>query len=127
MSMQDELRERLNAPGWNIAKLDELKRLHAEGLSYRLIGERLNVSKNAVCGKVHRLGLPKRGSPIKYKRPAPPKSSKPEDAYIGRCCWPSHRDVTHPDFHFCDADTLEGKPYCKKHLITAIAHMRKTN
>ena len=41
-----------------------------EGLTTSVIGTRLNVTKNAVVGKVHRLGLQKRGSPIK-KKPKP--------------------------------------------------------
>lgn len=36
-----------------------------EGLSTAEIGRRLDVTKNAVVGKVHRLGLPKRQSPIR--------------------------------------------------------------
>src|SRR6185312_11559733 len=41
-----------------------LRTLWAEGLSTAAIGRRMGVSKNAVVGKVHRLHLPARPSPI---------------------------------------------------------------
>ena len=45
---------------WTIAADDELIRLWGEGVSASEIGAALDVSKNAVVGRVHRLGLPKR-------------------------------------------------------------------
>ena len=38
----------------------ELRRLWAEGLSSRIIANRMGVSKNAVLSRAHRLGLPQR-------------------------------------------------------------------
>ena len=49
---------------WTDERLDELKKLWAEGLSISQIGEALGVSRNAIAGKAHRMGLPKRPSPI---------------------------------------------------------------
>ena len=49
---------------WTGERLDELKKLWAEGLSISQIGEALGVSRNAIAGKAHRMGLPKRPSPI---------------------------------------------------------------
>lgn len=51
--------------GWTDEKIEELKRLWAEGLTTGEIGKRLDFSKNAVVGKAHRLGLESRPSPIK--------------------------------------------------------------
>jgi GcrA cell cycle regulator len=46
---------------WNDERIDLLKKLWAEGLSASGIASRLgDVSRNAVIGKVHRLGLPGR-------------------------------------------------------------------
>ena len=49
---------------WTDERLAELKKLWAEGLSISQIGEALGVSRNAIAGKAHRMGLPKRPSPI---------------------------------------------------------------
>ncbi|OPZ76855.1 MAG: GcrA cell cycle regulator [Alphaproteobacteria bacterium ADurb.Bin438] len=50
---------------WTEEKIEELKKLWAEGLTTGEIGKRLGVSKNAVVGKAHRLDLESRPSPIK--------------------------------------------------------------
>ena len=53
---------------WTQDRVDTLTKLWAEGLSASEIGRRMEVSKNAVIGKAHRLGLPSRPSPIKRSR-----------------------------------------------------------
>jgi len=55
---------------WTADLIRKLRKAWAAGLSTRLIGLRLGVSKNAVVGKAHRLGLPKRKGAIKRKEPA---------------------------------------------------------
>ncbi len=45
---------------WSVAQINELVRLWGEGHSARVVGQRLERSRNAVIGKVHRLGLAKR-------------------------------------------------------------------
>lgn len=62
---------------WTDETIDRLKGLWTEGLSTAEIGRRLNISKNAVVGKAHRLDLPARPSPIRRDagmaaRPRPP-------------------------------------------------------
>lgn len=52
---------------WTDEMVEELKRLWAEGVTTGEIGRRLNISKNSIVGKVHRLGLSGRPSPIKKK------------------------------------------------------------
>ena len=49
---------------WDEEKLQKLKSLWDEGLPITKIGIELGVSRNAIAGKAHRLGLPKRNSPI---------------------------------------------------------------
>lgn len=51
--------------GWTDEQVEELKRLWNEGLTTGDIGKALGVSKNAVVGKAHRLGLNSRPSPIR--------------------------------------------------------------
>lgn len=52
---------------WTEEMVEELKRLWDEGVTTGEIGRRLNISKNSIVGKVHRLGLSGRPSPIKKK------------------------------------------------------------
>ena len=52
-----------------IARLTKLWSQTAPVLSTRAIGARMGISKNATVGKVHRLGLPPRASPIKGRAP----------------------------------------------------------
>lgn len=68
--------------GWTDQMVEELRKMWKEGLTTGEIGKRLNVSKNSIVGKVHRLGLSGRPSPIKKKEeevsaPAAEKSAKP--------------------------------------------------
>lgn len=64
---------------WNDETIAQLRTLWTEGLSTAEIGRRMEVSKNAVVGKAHRLNLPPRPSPIRRDgigsttRPAPPR------------------------------------------------------
>lgn len=53
--------------GWTDEMVAELKRMWDEGLTTGEIGKRLGVSKNSIVGKVHRLKLVSRPSPIKKK------------------------------------------------------------
>ena len=77
-----------NPSVWTAPKLTLLRTLWAEGLPATQIGERLCVSKSAVIGKVHRLCLPGRPSPLgvaahpvarprKAANAAPPASARP--------------------------------------------------
>ena len=56
---------------WTDEMVEELKKLWAEGVTTGEIGKRLNISKNSIVGKVHRLGLSGRPSPIKKKSDTP--------------------------------------------------------
>ena len=40
------------------------------------------------------------------------------------CQWPIG-DPQEKDFHFCDADTVIGKPYCQQHCDTAYIDERE--
>ncbi len=67
---------------WTDEMVEDLKKMWKEGLTTGEIGRRLNVSKNSIVGKVHRLGLSGRPSPIKKKdgskpTPSAPKTAKP--------------------------------------------------
>lgn len=58
--------------GWDNATLKKLKALTGKGLSTAEIGKRLGISKNAVVGKLNRLGWnPKAGGVAAAPEPAP--------------------------------------------------------
>ena len=61
-----------NGFDWTEQAVARLRALWADGHSTAEIGRRLGVSKNSVVGKVHRLDLPGRPSPIR-----PPGSGTP--------------------------------------------------
>lgn len=61
------------AERWTAAKTADLERFWLLGWSAAAIGREIGMTKSAVIGKVHRLGLPGRPSPIKRKAPAKPK------------------------------------------------------
>lgn len=62
---------------WTAAQLARLKQLWAQGLSATAISRVMGITKNAVVGKSHRLGLPARPSPIRPATGRPPKKPSP--------------------------------------------------
>lgn len=136
---------------WTDEKIEDLKKLWAKGLSTAEIGRELGVSKNAVVGKSHRLGLKPRPSPISGKpaettaangtapaaaapaktkavKPAKPKASEKIGDIIDlgpqMCRWPFN-DPGDEDFHFCGRQVAPSKPYCPEHC--AVAYVTKSN
>lgn len=60
---------------WTDERIDRLKELWSNGMTASQIADELGgVSRNAVIGKAHRLGLQSRPSPVKPNEPAPTKS-----------------------------------------------------
>ena len=59
---------------WTDKKIEKLKVLWEKGIPTAEIGKRLGFSKNAIVGKVHRLGLSNRNSPIKTSTPSVAKT-----------------------------------------------------
>jgi GcrA cell cycle regulator len=105
--------------------------LWGEGLPTSEIGRRLGVTKNAVVGKVHRLGLPKRNSPIKAekKAPAPKEPPKSDEVQLdnlrpGMCRWPEGEPGTE-SFYFCGQPVVPEKPYCAHHCERAYVKSTK--
>lgn len=127
---------------WTEDRLKKLKTLWEKGLSISQIGEELGVSRNAIAGKVHRLGLPKRQSPISGKSQAKPAAAPkpkvevaaPENLPLklalrninwsrSRCSWPIGDPKT-TAFKFCGAEVVTGKPYCNDHCFEAYTTSR---
>lgn len=62
---------------WTDERIDRLKELWSQGTTASQIAEELGgVSRNAVIGKAHRLGLQSRPSPVKANEPAPAPKAK---------------------------------------------------
>lgn len=59
------------------AQIEALRAMWTEGTPMRKIAEVLGVTKDVVVGRVHRLELPGRPSPIRAKSAAPKKQRKP--------------------------------------------------
>ena len=122
---------------WTDERLEELKKLWAKGLSISQIGEALGVSRNSIAGKAHRMGLPKRPSPIskpKAKKPKVEPAVEEQDLPLrlelrqlvwsrSKCCWPTG-DPKKNGFVFCGDMVVPGKPYCLPHCQEAYTTSR---
>ena len=98
---------------WTPERIEALTRLWEEGITTAEIGRRIGVTKNAVIGKVHRIGLTPRVITQK-----PPPRRNVFDFTGPACMWP----IGHPgedDFHFCGEHPMAGKPYCGHHVEVA--------
>ena len=132
---------------WSEDRVEQLKNLWTEGLSASQIARALGgVTRNAVIGKVHRLGLAGRASPSRSERPRLPMAPKvptvrnhlpaipvvEEDPLIfddgshatvltisdRMCRWPIG-DPAGNEFHFCGHSPKSGSPYCEAHARKA--------
>jgi GcrA cell cycle regulator len=62
---------------WTDERIDRLKELWSNGMTASQIADELGgVSRNAVIGKAHRLGLQSRPSPVKPNEPAPAPAAR---------------------------------------------------
>lgn len=113
---------------WTEERVTRLKSLWGEGRTASQIAVILgDVTRNAVIGKAHRLGLKGRPSPIrKEKTAATPKPARRAVVQVPRatrvndrqCHWPIGHP-REPGFHFCGDPAVEDKPYCGKHCNLA--------
>lgn len=63
---------------WTDERVEMLKKLWADGLSASQVAKQLGgVTRNAVIGKVHRLGLSGRATPSRPARPRPQRTMAP--------------------------------------------------
>ena len=132
--------------GWTDERVEQLKSLWTEGLSASQIARALGgVTRNAVIGKVHRLGLAGRATPTRSDRPRLPSAPKvsmrtyaPEPPVVEEdpltledgshatvltindrmCRWPIG-DPAENEFHFCGRKPKNGSPYCEAHARKA--------
>ncbi|WP_374765167.1 GcrA family cell cycle regulator [Yunchengibacter salinarum] len=117
---------------WTDERIETLRTLWDQGLSASQIAKELGegVTRNAVIGKAHRLGLKSRPSPVKNDKAKARGTSrktarKQEKTLVSlldltdrMCKWP----IGHPgepDFHFCGKPSESGMPYCASHCAEA--------
>lgn len=115
---------------WTEERIEALRKHWDDGLSASQIAEKLGegVTRNAVIGKAHRLGLKSRPSPVKSEPAQPkakPKASPKANSKVTLldlteriCKWPIGHP-TDPDFHFCGKPSKPGFPYCDEHCEVA--------
>ena len=122
---------------WTEERISKLRELWSQGKTASEISAALGgeISRNAVIGKVHRLKLSSRPSPIKQRAPEPTPVMKPAKlvgtatllALSDRSCkWPVG-DPLSPDFHFCGSSAVHGLPYCTSHAQVAYQPKRSRN
>ena len=127
---------------WDDKKLVMLKTLWEKGIPITKIGLQLGVSRNSIAGKAHRLGLPKRSSPISNNESNPleidkikSKTNLLDDLPLKlllrevewtrtKCCWPLG-DPKLKGFKFCGENIVTGRPYCNKHAHIAYTNARE--
>ncbi|MDG1727324.1 MAG: GcrA family cell cycle regulator [Emcibacteraceae bacterium] len=138
---------------WTDDRVEKLRELWDKGLSASQIANELaeGVTRNAVIGKAHRMGLASRPSPVKSdpakraaaaaakKKAAVPKKAPASkvtstggkvsilDLTESMCKWP----IGHPgeaNFHFCGKPSQPTFPYCANHCVEAyqVQQPRKT-
>ena len=100
---------------WTDSLQARLRELWTQGLTASQIAAELHVTRNAVIGKAHRLGLSGRASPIQ-------RTKLPKLTLVAlkerMCRWP----IGHPgepDFHFCGGEARPNSPYCPEHHVIA--------
>ena len=117
---------------WTPEQIETLKRLWGEGLSALEIGRRLRISKNSVLGKVHRLNLAGRPSPIiPNKAPKPKPATKreavknivrvdaipaaPQPVHLSRWKKCLYTSGERGNYVLCDEMAEEGSLWCGQH------------
>lgn len=122
-------------PTWTPEKTELLRKMWQAGDSASTIAKALgDVTRNAVIGKAHRLGLSPRPSPLilngkrkdsDVRTAAAAADDRQRDRWGDprNCRWPIG-DPREPDFHFCNApyDAAQGHgrgSYCSRHAAIA--------
>ena len=109
---------------WTAERTEILVKLRKKHQPVSIMVERLGITRNAIIGKLHRLGL----SVARIRKPVPTLiAPEPRPARVGvtlleltskTCRWPLG-DPQQEGFAFCGEVILEGCPYCNGHAKIA--------
>ena len=115
---------------WNDGETKRLLELAAAELSSNAIARRIGVSRNAVLGKLHRMGVDF-GRSNKFSRaPKPPPLPQPDnlkpmiDLRPHECMFP-FGDPKEDVFGFCSAPVKPGSSYCHRHAEICYQELTK--
>jgi len=102
---------------WTAEKVAELRRSISNGEKASEAASHLGCTTNAVIGKCDRDGIcgPRSRGPLDRKAEPTPN---PFPELTTGCLWPLDHPNS-PDFRFCDAQKVPGKPYCSTHAAMA--------
>lgn len=112
---------------WSDERVELLKTLWTSGKTAAQIATELGdgLTRNAIIGKAHRLGLSGRITPVtkKIDKPLPPEvhDEVAKDGGISllelteKTCRYPFGDPKKSNFHFCGGSSLPGLPYCGEH------------
>jgi GcrA cell cycle regulator len=122
------------ASRWTVERTEQLKALNAEGLSASQIAAQLGVTRNAVMGKLGRLGVAKTMGRPGLKRERVhfrPYVTIPTAVTVALAELPrvygavTLAELNNKNCHwplepgFCGAEAIDGKPYCGHHSRVA--------
>lgn len=112
---------------WSDTLVKKLKELYLEqGKTATEIAKIFDTTKNAIIGKIHRLGL----NTLKDKddeqktKATPIGSFKLSEIKSNMCLWAEGDDK---DIVFCGDKAVIGEQYCTKHVAEVYLHYKKTN
>ncbi|MDN3627061.1 GcrA family cell cycle regulator [Methylobacterium isbiliense] len=118
---------------WTDERIEELKRLWSESLTGTEIAKRLGLKdRNAVMGKIHRLGLARKnlateaGAPANDPMPPEPEPLHPILLLKEWSCRFPVGDPLGREFRFCCAKRKAGLPYCEEHARIAYTPVERS-
>lgn len=108
---------------WTVDKVEQLRRLVAEGVPYGQIGNKLGCNRNAAIGKAHRLGLTEYRGNKPMTKPKRTRAMKPKSAPVEAKWHPKPERVKEPVLDV-SLDDVEFKPLCVEYAALQSHHCR---
>jgi len=105
----------MSSMSWDAKDVAQLKRLWAAGQSAAQIARRLGCGRDAVCGKLTRLGL-KRGHKRPTAKPRIRPAPKPRPASLAACARPVAKKVSRKT-----AERPQPEEFSKRQLYAILA------
>lgn len=115
---------------WDDQSVELLRKYWAEGLSASQIGARIFMTRNAVIGKAHRIGLPLRGNAVanrnrsiaatsRRKRKVVTVAPPPVDGDVGRVAF---ADLEAHHCRFIPRESSDPTPFCGHRTVPGLAY-----